>query len=193
MAYTVGQLRSSLRIYPKDCVISARIPDGPGSREEKLDYVGHHNRARGDIHDEQPVEIFAGPGSQLTVGELDSELSAFPDTSLVRVAISMTSTGPEDPGHHRVLDIDSSGAGVSDDPNEMPPVVLHTERWDSLSILIRRDDHEVGANIGDVSYAQEHVERDEATGDYTMRGAVRMTVAGRPSLEEIAPNPRSKK
>jgi hypothetical protein len=175
-------IKNSLRLVPQEALMAARIPDGPGSRSEKLALVGHHNRAESDIDEEQPVEIFTDPEGgrdvrDMSVSQLVSTLSKFPDTSLVRVAVQIPKEDADDPGHHRILDIETIGFGTEvSSGSDMPPVELQCERWDNLSIVIRRNDHRVGEQLGDMRYDREATL--DANGERVERGGVRMRVAG---------------
>jgi len=182
MAMTVQQLRNSMRLVPTDAVMAARIPDGPGARSEKLARVGHHNRAEGDVDENQPVEIFTDPLSaggvdlpDMSAAQLSEALARFPGTSLVRVAVPMPKEDADDAGHHRILDVETIGFGTAEG-DAIPPVELHCERWDSLSVVIRRDDHKIGEAFGDAVYARDA--EVDAEGNRVERGPVRMTVAG---------------
>jgi hypothetical protein len=182
MAMTVANIRQSLRLVPQTALMAARIPDGPGSRSEKLALVGHHNRDAGDIDNEQPVEIFTDPEGgrdvkDMTAAQLSETLAKFPETSLVRVAVLMPKEGADDPGHHRILDIETIGFGTENAAgSDMPPVELQCERWDNLSIVIRRNDHKVGQPLGDMRYDREATV--DANGERVETGPVRMRVAG---------------
>ena len=180
MAITVKSCVNMLRRMPEACPVQARVPSGDGSAQVKpLQRVGHHGRDESDVHPEQPVEMFTDQGEApaMTVGDLLAELRRFPGDSLVRVAVPMPPTEPGDPGHHRCLDIETAGFAPGDE--DFPPVEMHTERWDGSNAIIRVDDHAAGTDLGDLSYAQETIERDPATGEYVLRGPVRATVVGR--------------
>lgn len=165
MAMLVKELARALRLVPDQCMVRARIPRASGVEVRSLERIGQHNRD--DVHPEQPVELFVDTDgkNQMTAGDAKDTLKQFPDNALVRIAVQQASAVEGASSYHRCLDIETVGFS-SDGDEEYPPAELHTENWESMSPIIRMDDHTVGDDLGDRSYVVEG-------------GRMAMTIVGR--------------
>lgn len=173
MAIVVKQLSNMLKRMPGQCSIEALIPNGDGTYQTRaLHRVGLHGHdGASEPHPDHPIELFSDDAASdpMTVKNAMQDLRTFGGGSLVRIAV------PQDGRHHRILDIETVGFAKGDE--DYPPVQLHTEPWNSLHQVIRQDDHVVGADHGDVSYARDLVRHEDGT--YTETGDVKRTIAGR--------------